>query len=162
MAAPTTGWKPEVGVRGALVLAAALALLLDQLTKGAAVRLLLAGPIDPPGPFRFRLVANRGVLMGIQVPPVAMFVATIAIAAFVIWRGSRSTGTREAVGYGLVLGGGLSNLLDRLLARSDFPPGAVVDWISSPFTPVFNLADAFIVVGVVLIVNAEVQPESSA
>ena len=138
-----------------MALAAVLALAVDQLTKSAAVHLLSAGPIDPPGPFRFFLIANRGALMGIRVPPVAMFVVTMAIAAAVIWRGSRSTDSRESIGYGLVLGGGLSNLLDRFVERSDFPPAAVVDWISTPLTPVFNLADAFIVAGIVLIVKAQ-------
>jgi len=51
-----------------------------------------------------------------------------------------------SLGVGLLLGGILGNLFDRLLS------GAVVDWINFHFWPVFNLADAGIVCGVILVV----------
>ena len=52
-----------------------------------------------------------------------------------------------AIALGLLLGGALGNLVDRLL-RSPGPfRGEVVDWIQLPHWPVFNLADSAIVIG---------------
>lgn len=48
-------------------------------------------------------------------------------------------------GGGLMLGGGISNLFDR------FFYGGVLDFISLPLVPVFNLADALIVSGVLVL-----------
>ena len=56
-----------------------------------------------------------------------------------------------AAGMGLVLGGGLGNLTDRIV-RGDGFSGRVVDFIDLHVWPVFNVADAAIVVGAVLIV----------
>ena len=53
----------------------------------------------------------------------------------------------QALGFGFVIGGGLNNALDRLLT------GAVTDYIHLPFLhfPIFNLSDAMIFIGAILI-----------
>jgi signal peptidase II len=56
-----------------------------------------------------------------------------------------------AVGFGLLIGGGVANVVDRLAAR----PHQVTDFVAVGSFPVFNLADAAITVGfVVLLVTA--------
>ena len=57
-----------------------------------------------------------------------------------------------AVCLGLLLGGALGNLADRLVRAPAPLKGHVVDWIQLPHWPVFNLADSAIVCGGILIV----------
>jgi signal peptidase II len=58
-------------------------------------------------------------------------------------------------GLGLVLGGAVGNLVDRLVRAPDPFRGAVVDWLRvSPYRPVFNIADVALRVGGVLLIVA--------
>ena len=60
------------------------------------------------------------------------------------WFGRTVPSTSAAVGVGMILGGAIGNLADRLFRGHH---GAVVDFIYSGFWPTFNLADASIVCG---------------
>lgn len=125
------------------VLASALVVALDQLAKAAALA-WLSEPLSW-GPLTLRLVRNDGIAFGALAgyAGVALVAAlSLALVLFVALRGE----PRHWPLYGLVLGGGLSNLLDRLLR------GHVVDFVDLPRWPVFNLADAAISVGVLLLV----------
>mgnify|MGYP002634394560 FL=1 len=133
------------------VSASLLVLVADQLTKSLAVNRLLRGPTDPPGPFRFRLMANRGALLGMPVPIWVMFAAATIIATIAISSVTRTTSRSIAIGWALLLGGAMGNLVDRFRHRPGFPDHAVVDWIASNSLPTFNLADAAIVAGVVVL-----------
>lgn len=62
-----------------------------------------------------------------------------------------------AICLGLILGGALGNLADRVFRSPGPLRGAVVDWIDLRVWPVFNLADSALVVGVCLAVFFEVQ-----
>ena len=63
----------------------------------------------------------------------------------------------SAVGIGLVIGGAIGNVLDRLLRAGDgFLGGAVVDFIDLQWWPVFNVADMAITVGGVILVVGSV------
>jgi signal peptidase II len=75
-------------------------------------------------------------------------VAALIVGALsvMVWR-SRSNG-RAAI-LGLILGGALGNLSDRLFRANH---GAVVDFVALHFWPTFNVADASIVVGCGLLV----------
>jgi signal peptidase II len=74
--------------------------------------------------------------------------ATIAVVALILlWVRSLDDRTL-AVPLGLVLGGGVGNALDRVLRDTG---GRVVDFVDLHVWPVFNVADASITVGVVLI-----------
>jgi len=57
----------------------------------------------------------------------------------------------EAISLGLILGGALGNLTDRLVRGAGLLDGAVVDWIDFSFFPTFNAADAAITIGVLLL-----------
>ena len=67
----------------------------------------------------------------------------------------REAGRRlDAIALGLVLGGAVGNLLDRLFRGDSFLDGAVVDFINVPFFATFNVADIAINVGVALLLLA--------
>ena len=63
----------------------------------------------------------------------------------------RHTNVLTAVALGLVLGGAVGNLTDRLTRGEDFFSGRVVDFIDLQIWPVFNIADTAIVVGAVIL-----------
>ena len=121
----------------------------DQLTKWWAVTRLPAGPIHVIGTLDLQLSFNTGSAFslfqnhtGVVVAVVCILIAALAV---LVWR-SPSLG-RAAI-LGLVLGGALGNLADRLF-RTDH--GAVVDFVDLHFWPTFNVADACITVGCVLL-----------
>jgi signal peptidase II len=133
--------------------------LLDQLSKYLVVHTLdLAnvGRIEVLPPFLvFRMAWNMGVnfglLSGADMRWVLVAVAVVITAAVLIWV-RREGGNRWAqIGAGLLAGGALGNVIDRIIY------GAVADFlnmsccgIDNPFA--FNLADAGIFLGAVLLV----------
>ena len=58
----------------------------------------------------------------------------------------------QAIGYGLVAGGAAGNVIDRLVRHPGWGRGAVIDFIDVRFWPVFNIADAALTCGCVLLV----------
>jgi signal peptidase II len=135
------------GARRVLVAAAVMVgvVVVDQLAKWWAVTRLAEGRIHVLGPLDLELARNSGASFslfqgkGFILVPVA--VVLVGVLATLIWR-APTTG-RAAV-LGLILGGALGNLGDRLF-RGDH--GSVVDFVDLHFWPTFNLADASIVVG---------------
>jgi signal peptidase II len=99
------------------------------------------------------LTRNAGAAFSIGPGATVLFSAVALIVVVVIARTARSLASRGwAVSLGLLLGGALGNLADRVF-RSPGPfRGHVVDWIQFPHWPVFNLADSAIVAGGVLAV----------
>ena len=84
------------------------------------------------------------------------FLAVAALVLVVVMASSGAT-TRSpvlAAAVGLVLGGALGNLVDRLFRGRGWLRGAVVDFVDFRVWPVFNLADAAITCGCVLLVVA--------
>ncbi len=126
----------------------AAVVLVDQLSKWWALRRLTGGSIHVIGTLDLELARNSGssfdLLQGSTAFLVAVVVVASVVLAVLVWR-SRTLG-RAAV-YGLILGGALGNLVDRL-----FRGGAVVDFVALHFWPTFNVADACIVVGCGLLV----------
>jgi len=121
----------------------------DQVTKSLAVSGLSSGPVHVIGPFSLELAYNSGVAFsigaGLTLPIVLIVVVVVALVA---WFGRAVPNPAAAVGIGMILGGAISNLADRLF-RSHH--GAVIDFIYSGFWPTFNLADASIVCGCVVL-----------
>ena len=76
----------------------------------------------------------------------------VGVVIFIVRASRRIYSLAWAIALGLLLGGAMGNLTDRIF-RSPAPfRGWVVDWIQVPHWPVFNLADSAIVVGGVLAV----------
>jgi len=107
---------------------------------------LLAERISIIGSFAgLQYTLNPGVAFGITFPPLLQ-VSLIAIALLaVIWMARGVRDRTEAIAYGLVLGGGIANIVDRL------PDGVVTDYFQIGTFPVFNVADSCITVGVFLL-----------
>jgi signal peptidase II len=141
--------------------ALALSIPLDQLTKEWILRSLSYSDEIPvvPGFFHITHVRNPGAAFGMLATspePVRLFffvgVTLVAIGLIFSFYRKLAPGDRfSALSLGLILGGAVGNLLDRLRH------GEVVDFLHfrlwGGYTwPDFNLADSFIVVGVILLV----------
>jgi len=133
-----------------LLLVAGLVLAADVISKAIVVASMEPGRV-------VRLVGhyleltntrNSGAAFSVGTGATVLFTAVAVVVVAVILRtAKRLRSLGWAICLGLLLGGALGNLVDRLL-RSPGPfRGEVVDWIQLPHWPVFNLADSAIVVG---------------
>lgn len=132
---------------------AALAYALDRVTKLWAERALAGRPPVRviPGVLHLTYTTNSGGAFGIgQSSPWLFAGATVVVVAVIVGISTRLPGRLVAAALGLVLGGALGNLTDRLLGGPGLT-GRVTDFIDLRVWPVFNLADSAIVVGAVLL-----------
>jgi signal peptidase II len=143
-----------VGHRGRLTLflyaAAASVYAVDRVTKWIVER-HLAGrpPIDLiPGVVRLRFTTNTGGAFGLFGGQAWLFfLATLVVCVVIVWVSTRLESLPTVIGLGLILGGALGNLTDRLIRG----PRGVVDFIDFRVWPVFNAADSAIVIGALLV-----------
>lgn len=153
--------RPLAVRRLQFVVAAATAavLITDQLTKYLAVsRLTENVPVTViSGLFQFRLIRNPGAAFSLSTGTTWVFTLIAAAVSVVIVRIARRIGSLGwALALGLLLGGAVGNLLDRLFREPGFGRGHVVDFIEYlkfPFVnfPIFNVADSCIVISAGLI-----------
>jgi signal peptidase II len=126
----------------------------DQLSKNWALDHLHDGsPRHVVGPTYLDLTFNSGAAfsLGTGVTPIIEAAAVVLVAWLLIatHRVSRNVRLPTAIGLGLLLGGALGNLADRVFRHHH---GAVVDFIQAvSWWPVFNVADAAITVGVIVL-----------
>lgn len=132
------------------VLAVALAVTAaDELTKAWAGHALARHPVHVLGPAWLRLRYNSGLSFSLHTGgSTVTTVATLVVAVAVVAVGLRARRGAPTVGFGLLLGGGVANVLDRLVSS----PHRVTDFVSVGSFPVFNLADASITVGFAVLV----------
>ena len=134
-----------------LLAVAAVVILLDQLTKLWALEALADGPIDLIGGVRFNLTRNTAGAFGLGGGAVP-FLALGALVLVIVMAVTGGTERRAlAVAVGLVLGGALGNLADRIFRDPGLLKGAVVDFVDLRVWPVFNVADAAITGGCLLL-----------
>jgi signal peptidase II len=132
-----------------MVVVAFVVVVADQVTKSLAVSRLSSGKIHLIGPFALVLAYNTGVAFSIGAGltwPIVVIVAVVV--AVVAWAGRAVPNTAAAIGVGMILGGAVGNLADRLFRGHH---GAVVDFLYSGYWPTFNLADSSIVCGTVVL-----------
>jgi signal peptidase II len=135
---------------------AAAAYLVDRISKWLVVsRLAGRPPVEViHGVLQLNYTQNSGGAFGLGGSASWLFAgATIAVSIAIVLLSARVNRFAVAVGMGLVLGGGLGNLTDRIIRGGRFS-GRVVDFIDLRIWPVFNVADGCIVVGALLIVFA--------
>ncbi len=140
---------------GVLFAAAATVYLLDMVTKYLAVRYLTGHDPVPvvDGLLRLRLVRNPGAAFGIGVNMTIVFTLVAMVVVGVILRMARRLySVPWAIAFGLLLGGALGNLTDRVFRPPAVLRGHVVDFLELPYWPVFNIADSAIVIGGCLMV----------
>ena len=138
------------------LLLAIVVIILDQITKWVALSGLNLGenPITVTSFFNLVLVWNRGVSFGMfnnagaYGPMILSGIAIAVVLGLVYWL-RQAENRLTVIALGLVIGGALGNVIDR------FRFGAVVDFldlhIAGYHWPAFNVADAAICVGAVLL-----------
>jgi signal peptidase II len=151
-----TGQRPK-GKRRivVLLLVAVIAYLLDLTSKMIVVEKLEhhASVEIIPGLLKFEAVRNPGAAFGVGEAFTVIFTVIAATVIVVIARIARKLYSLPwAVALGLLLGGALGNLTDRIFRSPGVFKGAVVDFIAPAHFAVFNLADSAIVCGGILIV----------
>jgi signal peptidase II len=134
---------------GAIAVAAVVA---DQLTKHVvASQLALGDDAKVVGPFSIHHVQNSGIAFGLfaQATGFVILLTLVAVGWMIVY--FYRSGARHPllpVAVGLLVGGSISNLADRVRL------GHVTDFLDLRYWPAFNLADSFIVVGVAILLGA--------
>lgn len=148
--APATGRRSDLITAGIV----AAVVVVDQLTKNWALQTFEWAPRHVIWTLQFVVTHNTGaafsLFSGRGVGPVIAMLAVVVVV--IVVRTLRFVeGWPAVIGSGLVIGGAIGNLADRLFrARGEgFLQGAVVDWIDFGWWPVFNVADMAITVGAV-------------
>ena len=140
-----------------LVAVAVVVLGLDQATKAIVESEMTRGePRSVVGPLELTLTYNDGIAFGLAsgAGPLVVVLALIALVALGWFVASAPPGWPTAIAGGLILGGALGNLFDRVTR------GEVVDFVSLPAWPAFNLADVAITFGVLALAVIVIRSDS--
>lgn len=114
-------------------------IILDQVTKTVIVGNF----------FNLKYSQNTGIAFGIPVPAILLIIMSVLLIILVIIFARKELNINSQItqaAVALILSGAVGNLLDRTIR------GFVVDFINIWKWPSFNLADAFIVIGILMIV----------
>ncbi|MGI9557260.1 MAG: signal peptidase II [Solirubrobacterales bacterium] len=137
---------------------AALVVAADQALKAAVVSEVAAGDrIEVFSFFGIVFTRNRGIafgLLGDAQEWLVIAVTLVALGVLLLVFTRAAVGRMGWIGVGLVAGGALGNLADRVR------DGSVVDFIKFDLWPAFNLADAAITVGVILLLLGQLQRDA--
>lgn len=136
----------------ALVTLAIVALVVyaaDQFTKFLITENLREGQqIDVLGVvLQFHFVKNSGAAFSIASGSTWIFsIIAASVTIFILWYARRISSVSWAVLFGMLLGGTVGNLTDRLFREPGFGIGHVIDFLQVwGFPAIFNVADSFIV-----------------
>jgi signal peptidase II len=138
-----------------LLCVAAVLLTADVVSKLIVVaKLSDRGPLTLiPSVLDLELTRNPGAAFGFAAGATVIFTVVAAAVVVFIVRAARKLGSVGwAWALGLLLGGALGNLSDRVFRAPSPLRGHVVDWIHLHHWPVFNIADSGVVVGGLLAV----------
>jgi len=141
--------------RGVVVAAIVVGIVaIDQLTKSWAVATLDEGPTRIFGDdVELRLSRNTGSAFSLfQGFTPLLAILAIVLAVLLVRALRRTDDMWIVVALALVLGGAIGNLVDRVMRSPGVLRGAVIDFVSVGGFPTFNVADASITVGAVLLV----------
>jgi signal peptidase II len=144
----STAWR-------AATVTCALVFIIDQASKQAAIDALVGrSPVELPLGFQLDYVTNTGIAFGLLDDGEALVIAVtlVALGALVAWFASNPTRPGMWLSVGLLAGGALGNLADRVR------DGAVTDFIDPPRWPAFNFADVAITIGVVILILTYLRP----
>jgi len=134
----------------------AFVIVADQVTKQIAVDNITKGsPIGVFWKLQWNLHFNTGSAFSLG-PDLGQFIGVLAVIVSValMWYARSVVGRIPGALLGLVAGGAVGNVIDRLFrgeGGDGFMRGAVVDFIDFQFWPIFNVADMAIVVGAILL-----------
>ncbi len=146
-----------------LFAAAAVAYAADRITKLWAEAALAGRPpiVLVPRVLDLTYTTNSGGAFGLGQRAWWLFgVASIAVSVAIVVAAPRIRHAPSAIGLGLILGGALGNLTDRVVRSEGLLRGHVVDFIDIHVWPVFNLADSAIVIGALLLALRAIRDEA--
>ncbi|PCN46623.1 signal peptidase II [Curtobacterium sp. 'Ferrero'] len=140
-----------------MAFAAVVVVALDQSVKALVVANLPYGQVVPVlgGALQFLYVRNPGAAFSFAVNMTWVFsIVSAAVVVAIIVFARRIRSMWWAIVLGMLLGGALGNLLDRLFREPGFGRGHVVDFISTPWMmpAIYNIADSFICVSMAIFV----------
>ena len=142
------GWWQWAGLTAVV----AAAVTGDQVTKYVVrSHLRLDQSVKVIGPFTIHRVQNSGIAFGLFESATAIVTVLTAVAVGWMLVFFARAGSRHPVlpaALGLLIGGSVSNLVDRVRL------GHVTDFLDLRWWPAFNLADSFIVIGVAILLLA--------
>lgn len=122
---------------------------LDQLSKFLVVSNLDVGEQVPVlgEVLQFHFVKNSGAAFSLASGSTWFFsIVAAGVAVFIVWYARRIRSMSWAILFGMLLGGTLGNLTDRLFREPSFGLGHVIDFVQVwGFPAIFNVADSFIV-----------------
>lgn len=134
-----------------LYVIAFLGVIIDRIFKDIYVKKLPESGVlyleDFAGGVGFLFAKNTGAAFSLAIPQIVLIVIVVLVLLYVIHMMNRYRLVGKIFISGslaLIVAGGLSNLVDRLIY------GGVVDYIKIFVWPIFNIADVMIVVGVLL------------
>jgi len=128
----------------------------DAAVKAWARASLADAPRHIVGPLWLRLSYNSGLSFSVSTHGASWAaLITVAVALGVLALTLRARVGAPTAGFGLLLGGGVANVVDRVMAS----PHVVTDFISVGSFPVFNLADAAVTLGFVVLMICTVRGE---
>ena len=145
------GWRAALMVCGLVVLVdqVSKAIVTSSIARDQSEHLVLG--------FKLTNTPNSGLAFGIgQGHGVVLVVTIVALALVLVWFAIDPTRPGLWLAVGLLAGGALGNLADRVRTH------AVTDFIDPPFWPMFNLADVAITLGAIVLVLTSVGPERHA
>ena len=142
-------------LRGVIAIALGI-VAADQLTKHWAVNALSNGDARHVlWTLQFNLSFNSGMAFsaGRSAGPIIGVLALVVVVVLLL-SVRRSGSAASRVGIGLIAGGALGNVVDRLFRGEGWLHGSVVDFIDFQWFPIFNIADSAINVGGAVLVLA--------
>ena len=144
-----------VGARLAWSPVALFVIVADQLTKHWAVNELVDRDIDLFWTLRFNLSYNTGMAFsrGENLGPIIGVLALVVVVVLLLSI-KRQPGRLTDVAVGMIVGGAIGNVIDRLFRQEAWLRGGVVDFIDFQWFPIFNIADIGVTVGGALLVLA--------
>lgn len=129
---------------------AGIIIILDQITKYFVTKLMIFGQSIPliQNIFHLTYVRNTGIGFSLfQNQNTVMIWVVIAILGFILFYFDRIPNQKWPVaGFALVFGGGIGNLIDRIIF------GSVIDFLDFRIWPVFNIADSSACIGVIILI----------
>jgi signal peptidase II len=157
--APPTRWLPPHWWLAFAVAAAVITI--DQLTKVLALHHLSTLPRHVIGPFGFQLTFNSGSAFSLfQGTTLLLALLDVVLIVGLCWMALRTKSLLIQIGIGLILGGAIGNMADRVVSHHGRD---VVDFITLSHWPTFNAADSAITIGAIIVVIGLLkEPSSSA
>lgn len=130
-----------------IILLTMLLIIIDQLTK----YIIKYAYIDEIGNdfIKLTLIKNTGIALGINDGNIKNIILTVMILTLIINFVKNQLDRidkKTAISLSLILGGGISNLIDRIIN------GGIIDFIKIKNFPIFNIADCYITIGWILLV----------